>query len=230
MADDIKGYIYKITNLINGKIYIGQHNGKDKNYLGSGTALKKAIKDIGKENFKKEILEDCVEKLNERETFWIAKFKSNNPEIGYNLRSSAVGGHTVSEETKKLISEKTKEGMKKSGASEKLKEHHKNGRYDYKYLIPFTSENTLGEKNSQYGKSHKGWGAGKIVSEETRELLRDKRKLQIITQESIDKRRKSMANRTDEQRKKSAEKSRQTKARNKEIKLKELAKNKTNKK
>lgn len=50
-------YIYKITNLINGKIYIGKRvreTKKDiKNYYGSGIAIKNAIIKYGIENFKK---------------------------------------------------------------------------------------------------------------------------------------------------------------------------------
>ena len=52
-------YIYKTTNLINGKIYIGQSIRKfSKSYLGSGVKILNAIKKYGKENFKVEILED----------------------------------------------------------------------------------------------------------------------------------------------------------------------------
>lgn len=50
--------IYKITNLIDGKIYIGKHQTEniDDSYYGSGKAVVNAMKKYGKENFKKEVL------------------------------------------------------------------------------------------------------------------------------------------------------------------------------
>jgi len=86
--------IYKTTNLLNGKIYIGQDRNNNKNYLGSGKLLKKAIKKYGKDNFKKEILEECQseEDLNDREVFWISQYNSTNRDIGYNISDGSKEG------------------------------------------------------------------------------------------------------------------------------------------
>lgn len=63
--------IYKITNLLNGMIYIGQHTTTniDDDYMGSGKYIVRAIKKHGVENFKKEILFECSsqEELNAKE-------------------------------------------------------------------------------------------------------------------------------------------------------------------
>lgn len=110
--------IYKTTNLVNGKIYIGQDFHNKPKYLGSGVRLRSAIKHYGKEQFKKEILEYCVlELLNEREQYWIKELDSMNPEIGYNLTSGGHQNSVVSENTKeklrnRIVSEITKEKLK----------------------------------------------------------------------------------------------------------------------
>jgi hypothetical protein len=55
--------IYKITNLINQKIYIGQSSKNNKEfqkYWGTGLLIKRAIKKYGIENFKKEIIKDNI--------------------------------------------------------------------------------------------------------------------------------------------------------------------------
>ena len=80
--------IYKITNLINKKIYIGQEKKFKPEYFGSGLLIKNAIKEFGIENFIKEIIEEnCKDynELNKREIFWIKKLKSQDPHIGYNI-------------------------------------------------------------------------------------------------------------------------------------------------
>ena len=51
------GYIYKITNTLNNKIYIGKRekSSLDENYWGSGKHIKYAIKKYGTDNFNREI-------------------------------------------------------------------------------------------------------------------------------------------------------------------------------
>ena len=103
--------IYKTTNLINGKFYVGKDKKNNPNYLGSGKILKVSIKKYGKFNFKKEILEYCnsFEELNEREKFWISVL---NPE--YNIAKGGEGGDTISNNSnKKQIIEKFKMSIKK---------------------------------------------------------------------------------------------------------------------
>jgi len=85
--------IYKTTNLVNEKIYIGQHyTSADDGYLGSGKILKQSINKYGKENFKREILEYCTSaNVNEREIFWIETLSAINPDIGYNITEGGFG-------------------------------------------------------------------------------------------------------------------------------------------
>jgi group I intron endonuclease len=83
--------VYKTTNKVNGKIYIGKDAKNDPNYLGSGILLKQAIEKYGKDNFQKEILEYCTSvNINEREKYWIDITQAK--EIGYNLADGGTGG------------------------------------------------------------------------------------------------------------------------------------------
>ena len=63
--------VYKTTCLVNGKIYIGQHQTYDidDGYLGSGILIRRAIEKYGEENFTREILFDCssYEEMNAKE-------------------------------------------------------------------------------------------------------------------------------------------------------------------
>lgn len=87
--------IYKITNNINNKIYIGKDKHNRKTYYGSGTLIKQAIKKYGKHNFSKEILEVCtsIDHMNIREIYWIDKL--NAIKNGYNIAEGGEGGDTL---------------------------------------------------------------------------------------------------------------------------------------
>lgn len=90
------GYIYKTTNNLNGKIYIGKKHSTifDPTYLGSGIIVNESIAKNGKENFTVELIEWCesIDELNEREKFWISALKSQDPSIGYNIAPGGDGG------------------------------------------------------------------------------------------------------------------------------------------
>lgn len=97
--------IYRITNLLNGKCYIGQDSKNNPKYFGSGVYIKRAIKKYGKDNFRKDILQYCkdVEELNKQESFWIKKINTFVPN-GYNVKDGGKGGGGCAEETKIKIS------------------------------------------------------------------------------------------------------------------------------
>ena len=97
------GLIYKITNQINGKIYIGQTIGtlskrwREHCFEASNGAktyyLYQAMRKYGIENFNIEQIEQCSnDLLNEREIYWITKY--NSYEKGYNLTPGGNGADT----------------------------------------------------------------------------------------------------------------------------------------
>lgn len=140
--------IYSITNILNGKIYVGFHatNDLNDNYMGSGIAINEAYKKYGKMNFRKTILEYCNESnWSEREKYWIEKL--NTYKKGYNLTKGGEGtlGFRLTEEMKKKISDN------KSGLSpwNKGKTHIYSEETLYKMS---KSQDNKGSKNPMYGK------------------------------------------------------------------------------
>ncbi len=104
--------IYKATNLINNKVYIGQtiqslaqrkaaHFYKSKNKKQKQFYFNNALNKHGKDNFYWEVIETIENKniLGEKEKYWIKFFKSNEKEFGYNLTGGGEG-FTQTKETK----------------------------------------------------------------------------------------------------------------------------------
>lgn len=145
----MKYVIYKITNKLNNKSYIGQHVYKKegpRSYMGKGLGIQEAYKTYGRQNFVKEILEIVEDNtsnrqiISERERFWIQTLNTLEPN-GYNRHPGGIGGCTseagrkaaqtrqqhnykVSEETKQKISVANK-GKPKSDLHKKhLSENH----------------------------------------------------------------------------------------------------------
>ena len=93
------GYIYKTTNLCNGKIYIGKKQSDrflGEAYLGSGVRLNSAINKYGRTNFKVELLDTAINltELNDKEIYYISKYKSRDSSIGYNIAPGGDRGVT----------------------------------------------------------------------------------------------------------------------------------------
>jgi group I intron endonuclease len=117
-------YIYKITNKINGKIYIGKSKNpvnRFKRHLyvsvhpnagpNQFQPIHAALAKYGEKNFSLEIIDECMmeDEIFEKEIYWIAFHKSNMtkyPDNGYNLTDGGEGpsGLSPSNETKNKIS------------------------------------------------------------------------------------------------------------------------------
>lgn len=159
-------YIYRITNKVNGKTYIGQHKYKKLNdsYMGSGIILHKAFEKYGKENFTKEILYSRIqyqETANSMEKFAIAKERALG-KAEYNIANGGQGGDFLdvnpnigkhhSEETKIKISEGNKGKVLSDETKRKISEARK------------------GQASSQKGKKHTK-EQNRITSESTKEAM-----------------------------------------------------------
>jgi group I intron endonuclease len=160
----MKYTIYKITNKLNNKVYIGKHQTKNPydNYMGSGRAIKEAIKQYGKENFKKEVLFifDTAEEMDAEERKIVNEsFISTNKT--YNMGLGGEGGPMFSglkhsEETRKKLAD-IQRGKKHSEETRKKISEAGFGRQ-------FSEETRKKLADIQKGKMH---------SEETRKKLAD---------------------------------------------------------
>lgn len=108
--------IYKITNLLNDKVYIGQTTQELKVRLSNHkcnrrSLISKALNKYGENNFKVEIIDtaNSKEELDEKEIYWIRFYNCISPK-GYNLTFGGEGtvGYHLSKETKEKISNANK--------------------------------------------------------------------------------------------------------------------------
>ena len=167
-------FVYKTTNLLSGKYYIGMHSTDDLNdgYMGSGNRLRLAIRKHGKDNFKREILEYCESRkeLANRESEIvnldeIAKVECMNLTVGGEGGYSKKGNDAFlfrlhnDKEFREKISKETSETNKRLIKEGKLKTWKDN--YDWtdkthseetkKKMSESSKGNGKGKTNSQYG-------------------------------------------------------------------------------
>lgn len=175
--------IYKITNLINKKIYIGKNSTNDPHYMGSGIILEKVKKKYGVDNLVKEVIEICntEEELNEREKYWIVKLNSTDRKVGYNIAEGGNGGNTRKGYNETQLTEYYQKLSTSILNSETYKKSVEN-RKGVKRL-----EHSLKMKNLyKEGKLKMGVFSVK-ASDETRKLISIKNKGKKRTQETKDK-------------------------------------------
>jgi group I intron endonuclease len=121
----MQGIVYKITNIINGMIYVGQttktlkqrwtehvYDSLGKRRRKHNSYLHLAIEKYGKENFRAEVLNSCFDKnsLDAVECFYIKNLNTVRPN-GYNISLGGTGvmhGRTMSSEAKAKISASSK--------------------------------------------------------------------------------------------------------------------------
>ena len=149
-----KYYVYKTTNTINDKIYIGVHGSEDienDNYLGSGTAFKEAIEYYGVENFSREILfefDTMEEALKEEKSIVTKEFIEY--ETNYNLAVGGQGPPRVNSKTRKKLSESAKKRFQDPEQYNILVENRKRNAADPSIMKKISDKVKAAWKNPEY--------------------------------------------------------------------------------
>ena len=128
MTEDLKfkyHFVYKITNKINNKSYIGKHstNNLEDGYLGSGILILKAVKKYGASNFVKEFLQffDSLEEAYKNEEKIIKDFDAVNSNMFYNITAGGFGNKGYIP----IFTEEWKSKISKALIGRPLSEEHK---------------------------------------------------------------------------------------------------------
>ena len=160
----MKQEVYKITNNINGKVYIGiTIQGVDVRWykhcsdanLDSTFPIHNAIRKYGKDNFKIEVIEEIENEdfdfLKEREKYWIQYYDSYNREKGYNLTLGGDGtfGRFHSDETKEKIRQKALGRVVPPVVRMKMSESQKKVDRNYSDLAKKSNERWLDPKQRE---------------------------------------------------------------------------------
>jgi hypothetical protein len=127
-------FIYKTTNLKNGKFYVGMHSTHNLNdgYLGSGLRLRRSVRRNGPENFKIEYLEffDNRIELTNREKQLVNEDLLKDP-MCMNIRPGGSGGWTSEQQKQNAIKSNQKQKWlmenDKEWASNRLEQLKRNG-------------------------------------------------------------------------------------------------------
>ena len=174
-------YIYKITNLINSKLYVGQSSkniNESESYYGSGKIIKRSIEKYGIENFKKEILCKCdsKEELDTKEIYWIEKLNSMIP-IGYNLTNGGGGvvGYKHTDEAIIKMSKASTEMWTSQDYLDKILPTRNAHWTDERKLS--RSTRMSGSQNPMYGKKHSEEAKLKVSEANTGNTWSEERKL-----------------------------------------------------
>lgn len=172
-------FIYKTTNIENGKYYYGAHSTNNLNdgYLGSGVALKKAIEKYGKEKFCREIIEFCNtgDEMYLKEEKIVSEHYKNQE--CYNMKSGGIGGWNYvnsnginlgdnnimrkSDDVKKRVSEKQKK--LKNGNSKYVKIAKEN--------LKKAIQSNTGKKRPEHSEFMKEWASN--YWKENKEYIRN---------------------------------------------------------
>ena len=179
-SEPAMGVIYCITNNLNGKFYVGKtkrslevrfkEHFKEKTYIG------RVMRKHGIENFTVEVLETCfVDKLNERERYWIAELDCKDPN-GYNLTDGGDGLTGCTQGTRAKMSE-TQKIIGSRPPSFKGKHHSAEAR----------------AKLSKAGKGKPSHKKGKPLSAETRAKMSASQKKRQV-RERLEREKKAIEN------------------------------------
>lgn len=149
--------IYKATNKLNNKVYIGQTirsleyrknqhlRDSQKEERRKNKPFHNAIAKYGIETFEFEVIDTATtqDELDKKEIYWIAYYDSTNRDKGYNRDSGGRKGGTKSDITKKLIGETTKQKWQDAEMAQKMREGLRKGNESWQQIcrdkrIPFT--------------------------------------------------------------------------------------------